>query len=622
MAFVIVPPSVDPDDAEKKEEEATFPPPYLADLGPQIVRMNGTISWKAGDIVIVPSGKPARILSATATNSDGAAPMADSSTLTYTPAKDFRGQSAVTFEVTDGESADDPKGRKAFLTIPVTVGDPNFEDVPPTFTPRTVQLEAGEAAQQVDLRQSSGHPSDKVLQELSYNGLQGQSADFSAGISGSTLTVSSPLGVQPGTKTTLTFTVDYTEFSVPGSIDVEVVSSSRPKAVPRDDGPFEMQPGQSQTFDVLANDLNPFEAEGIPLRVIDAQIDQLSVGSTASTSFTSTGVTVKTGPSFTGELSVVYRVQDGTKDPTREVQGRITVIVRAAPDAPAQPQATAGDGAASVRWQAPATNNSPILDYTVSWSGGSKTFPAGAAGSYQPIPGLTNGQGYAFTVTARNKIGNSPASAASATVTPYGTPSPPRNVVISKGGDAPTTLRMDWNAPSTTGGGAIHYLWRLNGGAWQKTSATSASTGGAGAGTWTVDVLAVNEGSNQRSAPNSASVVVNDPPPPQPSGSIGKGGSMACGSGGGGCAEVRISWNNMDAGTYRVFATINGSSCCSYQQTVDIGASGRLQLQNHLGIRQAGETIAVRFENVSGGTSRTLGAISGTQWNNIGYNTW
>jgi len=225
-------------------------------------------------------------------------------------------------------------------------------------------------------------------------------------------------------------------------------------------------------------------------------------------------------------------------------------------------------------------------------------------------------------VTARNAIGNSAASPASAAVTPYGTPSPPRNVVISKGGDAPTTLRMDWNAPSTTGGGAIHYLWRLNGGAWQKTSATSASTGGAGAGTWTVDVLAVNEGSNQRSGTNSASVVVNDPPPPQPSGSIGKGGSMACGSGGGGCAEVRISWNNMDAGRYRVFATINGSSCCSYQQTIDIGASGQLQLQNHLGIRQAGETIAVRFENVSGGTSRTLGAISGTQWNNIGYNTW
>ena len=75
-------------------------------------------------------------------------------------------------------------------------------------------------------------------------------------------------------------------------------------------------------------------------------------------------------------------------------------------------------------------------------------------------------------------------------------------------------------------------------------------------------------------------------------------------------------------GTYRVYATINGSACCGYQQTVDVGASGQLQLQNHLGIRQGSETIAVRFENVSGGTSRTLGAISGTQWNNLPYNSW
>ena len=78
----------------------------------------------------------------------------------------------------------------------------------------------------------------------------------------------------------------------------------------------------------------------------------------------------------------------------------------------------------------------------------------------------------------------------------------------------------------------------------------------------------------------------------------------------------------MDPGTYRVYATINGGACCGYQQQIAIGASGQLQLQNHLGIRAASETIAVRFENVSGGTSRTLGAISGSQWNNLGYNTW
>ncbi|SIN71483.1 Ig-like domain-containing protein [Agromyces cerinus] len=619
MAFIVVPPNVVADDDEQKEQEQVFPPPYLADLGPQIVRMNGTISWNLGDIVIVPSGKPARILSATASNSDGTSPMTDASTLTYTPAEDFRGPSSVTFEVTDGESATDPKGRKAFLTINVTVGDPNFEDVPPTFTPRTVQVEAGEAAQEIDLRESSGHPSDAVLQQLTYNGLQGQSEDFTASLNGSKLTVGSPLGVQPGTKTTLTFTVDYKEFSVPGSIDVEVVSSSRPTAQVRDDGPVEMEPATSKGIDVLANDLNPFESDGVPLRIIDAQIDQASVGSTASVSYTASDITVTTGPTFTGELSIVYRVQDGTKDPLREVTGRATVIVRAPPDRPAPPVASAGDAAATVRWQAPATNNSPIIDYTVRWSGGSKTFPADAAGSNQPIDNLTNGQGYSFTVTARNEKGSSAASPASETVTPYGTPTAPRNVSISAGGTAPATLNMNWSEPSITGGGSLQYKWRLNGGAWNYTNATSASTGGASAGTWTVEVQAINRGSGQTGPGATASTVVSNP---QPSGSIGKGASMSCQSGGGGCAEVRITWSNMDPGTYKVYATINGGAVGSYKETMSIGADGRAQLQNHLGVRSAGETIAVHFENVSGGTSRTLGAISGSQWNSISFNTW
>ncbi len=463
MAFVIVPPKVDPDEAEKKDEDAeeSFPPPYLAELGPQIVRMNGTISWSVGDIVIVPSGKPARILSATASNSDGSSPMTDASTLAFKPAKDFRGQATVTFEVTDGESAGDPKGKKAFLTIPVIVGDPNFEDVPPTFTPRSIKLEAGEKPQEVDLRQSSGHPSDKVLQELSYNGLQGQTADFQAALSGSTLSVGAPLGVQPGTKTTLAFTVDYKEFSVPGSIDVEVVTSSRPKAQARDDGPEEMLRSQTLKLDVLENDINPFAAEDTPLRIVDAQIDQASVGSAASVSFTATDLTVKTGPSFTGTLSVVYRVQDGTKDPSREVQGRATVVVRAVPDAPGKPAVTTGDESATVRWNAPASNNSPITGYTVSWSGGSKQFGASAAGTAQTITGLRNGTAYSFTVTATNGIGVSASSPSSDSVTPFGKPAAPPWANLWASSDGSGAIKLTWGAAPANGSPVTSYNWQF-----------------------------------------------------------------------------------------------------------------------------------------------------------------
>jgi hypothetical protein len=187
-------------------------------------------------------------------------------------------------------------------------------------------------------------------------------------------------------------------------------------------------------------------------------------------------------------------------------------------------------------------------------------------------------------------------------------------------GTAPASVDVSWAAPSDTGGGTIRYEVKLDSGGWVDSGTDrSHRFTGVGAGGHSVQVRAFNVGSQRAGPADTANFNVANP---QPSGSLGKGPSRACDSGGGGCAEVRITWSNMDPGTYRVFATINGSSCCGYQQTVDVGANGQLQLMNHLGVRSAGETIAVRFENVSGGTSRTLGAISGTQWNNLGYNTW
>lgn len=620
MAFVIVPPSVSEEQLEEEEQKPTFPAPHLADLDPIIVPMNGSIQWDVADIVVVPSGKPALILSASAGNAREAA-FVDGSTLQYLPAKDYRGEASVTFEVTDGRSADDPEGRKALLTIPITVGDPNFEDTPPVFTPRTETIEAGEEPLEIDLRSSSDHPNPDIIERLGYGNLAGTTADIEAAIDGSTLRISSPRGVQPGTSTRLTFDVTFKEFTVPGYVDVKVVSSTKAKPQAVDDGPIYLTRSDSGTVDVLKNDFNPFPGE--PLTVIAAEINQLDVGSNASVSHTASDVTVRTGAAFTGTLSVIYRIQDATLDPARETQGYVEVIVRDKPDKPGAPEVTAGDAYANVKWQAPANNNSAITKYEVDYNGERQTFDAGAVGINQKISGLQNGTAYTFTVRAFNEIGWSEWSAGT-TRTPYGTPDAPRNPQLSSSGNAPADLTATWNAPASTGGGGVTYEYRIQGtgNGWQRTSSTSARVNNVGAGTYTLDVRAINNGSGNTGPIASDSVGVSDPPPPQPSGSLGKGPSRSCQSGGGGCAEVRITWANMDPGTYRVFATINGGSCCSYQQQVDIGASGQLQLQNHLGVRSAGETIAVRFENVSGGTSRTLGGISGSQWNNIGFNTW
>ena len=158
MAFVIVPPvpaatrSAEETQRPKTpeelaaEEKAKFPAPYLAGLGEVVVPMNGSIEWDVADIVVVPS-RPARDhpRPRSATNAREEA-LVDATTLRFAPAQDYRGAASVTFEVTDGTGPDDPIGRRAILTIPITVGDPDFNDTPPTFTPRSETIEAGESA--------------------------------------------------------------------------------------------------------------------------------------------------------------------------------------------------------------------------------------------------------------------------------------------------------------------------------------------------------------------------------------------------------------------------------------------------------------------------------------------
>ncbi|KQZ08637.1 hypothetical protein ASD23_09540 [Agromyces sp. Root1464] len=473
MAFIVVPAA---------GEDAADP--YLADLGRIVIPMNGRISWEIPDIVIAPSGRPARALSATSTN--WAEPsFVDEQTLQYVPKRDYRGEASVTFEVTDRADARSGDRRSVFLTIPVFVGDPEFADTPPVFTPRAETIEAGEAPLSLDLRSSTSHPNPAMLERVDYTNLRGATADIAATAAGGILTVSAPLGVPTGTTTRLSFDVVLGEFTVPGHVDVTVVSSTRAKPQALDDGPFEMLRSDSATFDVLANDVNPFP--GTALRVIGAEIDQTDVGSSAAVSHTATGITVRTGASFTGTLSVIYRVQDATKDAARETQGRVMVTVRDRPDVPKAPLIVSEqNGSVSVRWSAPPDNNSAISGYRLSWNGGSADFAADAAGLAHTVSGLANGTAYRFQVEATNGIGTSGASPSSASGTPFGLPGAPAsaNLVASASGDA--RLSLSWAPPSDNGGrGITRYEWTFEGtpgGSGTATGTTATATGANGAG--------------------------------------------------------------------------------------------------------------------------------------------
>ncbi len=122
-----------------------------------------------------------------------------------------------------------------------------------------------------------------------------------------------------------------------------------------------------------------------------------------------------------------------------------------APGAPAGVSATAGNAQASVTFTAPASNGgSPIASYTVTSIPGGKT--ASGAASPITVTGLTNGTAYAFTVTATNKIGTSPPSAASSPVTPATLAGAPTKVTATAGNAQAT---VTFTAPASNGGSPI-----------------------------------------------------------------------------------------------------------------------------------------------------------------------
>jgi hypothetical protein len=443
-AFIVVPPAVDGDYA---------PPPRLrSDLGPQVVPMNGSREWDLADIVVVPSGKPPILVDAesvTATHSDGSDLVVDGDTIRFAASPDFRGIASITFQVTDGATGDDPAGRDALLTMGLIVGDPEFTDVPPTFTGQAVTIEAGEAPRVVDLRAATTHPNPAVSGDFSYTGLSGQTGDIAADISGGTLSVSAPLGVQPGATTTLTFTVRYRDYEVPGSVRVTVVPSTRPLAQAVQDAEKGRR-GVSDTVNVLANDYNPFAAEGEPLRVLSAVIEN-AAESQASVDFTPDGdVTVHPGPAFIGVVSIVYRVQDATRDSSREVQGRLLYTVRDVPGKVATPTFVEGDRQVTVEWDTPAINGEPITQYTISWSGGSAVTVSGSAASHT-FTSLTNGDPYTFQVSATNAVGQGEISDPSATARPYGAPSAVTSATATGSSDGSGNVVLNWGGAGGNG---------------------------------------------------------------------------------------------------------------------------------------------------------------------------
>ena len=416
--------------------------PALRSTAPLEVVSGQQLTLNLQDLVVVRPGKSPRITQDSkvqAVASDGAPLVKDATTIVFTSADDYAGPAAVSLEVTDGASVDDPDGRTSVLTIGITVLPDPARNHPPTFPSSTLEAAVGEDAT-LELRDVAADVDDGDMDKLTF-ALQGTPpAGIKAALDGS-LFKATVDGAAKGSTVTVPVTVsDGRSAPVAGAVEVRVVASKRPLAVANDDVLADARAGQSQRVQVLDNDINPFPET--PLKILSAAVET----GTGTATVEGDAVSVTPAEKFVGTMVVRYRVQDKTQDTEREIDGRIRLTVKDKPDAPSTP--TVGevrDRTVVLNWSPPANNGAAITGYKVSGSGGfSQQCPATTC----TLTGLTNNVEYTFTVVATNAVGDSAASPASAPARPDAKPDTPAAPTLVFGDKS---LTVNWVPPNSPG---------------------------------------------------------------------------------------------------------------------------------------------------------------------------
>jgi hypothetical protein len=563
-AFIVVPPYSD------------SAPPTLKIPTPQNTAMNTAISWKLSDILNVPSGRPVQVAdpssAAAGRQAAGVPIVSGKDTIVYTPEKNFRGNTTVTFKVTDTDNTADPNATT--ISIPVIVGDPSFRDVPPTFANQTIEIQPGEAPKSFDLRSASSHPNPALIPQLTYQKFVAPAGPINASLSGSTVSMSTNVDTPIGTTSVISFTVNLgSSFSVPGQLTVKVVASTRPLPQTVDDAEPNGRSSTSYTISPLVNDFNPFADQGKPLKITDVAFQGPDLGATGLTHTDST-VSVTTGTAKSGTINLIYTVRDATNSAARQVQGRITVTVTSAPEPVTSFSVTnTGSQQVTVIFQPPVSSNgAPITGYTVRIAGspGTNQRTDCVPGAACTFTGRTNGATQTVDVAATNNVGTTWSTTQA--VVPFGTPSAPTNPVISTNSSTATaTITPSWSGPVDAGGGAITYQWNFTQGssASGSTTGTSGNSQNVGAGDYTFQVRACNPGGCSGYATSSSVHINNPPPPPPPMVVTISKGSQGTSSGCGGpyCYYIHIVASGFAANTgYTVLLETNhyGSGSSSY----------------------------------------------------------
>ena len=554
--------------------------PQLDRTAPPLrVNSEDTLRIELNDYVVALGGSRVRIADSStvrATHANGDDLVVDPFTLEFTSADKYFGPASITFEVTDGDSADDPDGRTAILTLAIDVRP--RENQPPAFNGGTVNFEPGES-KELDLVRLTNYPYDDDLDELIYTVLQPLPEGFSYQPNGQRLVLTADATAVTGSTTSIGIGVrDAINEGRAGNIVLQVVPSTRPLATPVADRAV-TQRGKTTSVDVLTNDQanNPFP--DTPLRVIairglsgSALPDGVTITPSADRSQLS--VTVASGVAPV-DINLQYQVADATNDPNRYVWGNVTISVQDVPDPVTNVRVSEfGDRLLKLAWIPGLFNNSPITGYEVTMTSAadgaaiSTTTCATTVGCELRTPGNGPANAVRLSVVAINALGPSNPSALAGSIWSDVIPPPPTGLSwrpLDQG------LRVTWAKPDVGAGSPIETYVVTVGGVTQTVNVDSSDPVGtkyarniqapsiANGSSVGFSVSARNSAPNSLATWNDASATGVPAGPPIPTGAPTASGSLTDGT------TASIAWDG-------AFAD-NGASISNYYVAIYTGAA-------------------------------------------------
>ena len=390
--------------------------PFLSSANLPIEMDAGTSrTINLSDYVITRSGRSPRLV-------EGSSPVAqegldsvvaDSDTqLTLNANAAFSGNSAFLIQVADGDSSDAGM-LTASLSLPVRIKA--TVNQPPTFTPTAIRVEAGGEAVVQNLALAVRDPEGVDTSTFTYT-MDSAPNSIQASLSGTTLSVTAAEGTAQGPAGSIAVSVtDEDGHTVSAQIPVEVVASIKP-LIQLPVYTLTTKVNQTVSVDVASAATNPFPDAPITLEGV--------LVSSGDATVSSSGTTVSITPRSSGVITVGFKVNDKLADPSRAVQGTITVTVPGKPNPPTNLLAkNAGKDGALVTFQAPESGGSTITGYRLFDDTGKQV--ATCDSTVCEVTGLTRGGTYSFTAIAVSEEGESERSAPSNPITISNVPSAP-----------------------------------------------------------------------------------------------------------------------------------------------------------------------------------------------------